>query len=76
MALPSLPHPLRKETKQNSHLLTLLAKLRTGTTGRAATARLATEETARRANMLAGGRVEFVERVYAVVLAVDKLART
>lgn len=34
-----------------SHLLTLLTKLRAGTTGRAATARLATVETARRANI-------------------------
>jgi hypothetical protein len=35
----------------HSHLLMLLAKLRVGTTGRAATARLATVETARRANI-------------------------
>jgi hypothetical protein len=50
--LPLLLHNLRKKESDNSHLLKLLAKLRTGTTGRAATARLATVETARRANML------------------------
>jgi hypothetical protein len=38
----------------HSHLLMLLAKLRAGTMGRAAMARLATVETARRANILAG----------------------
>lgn len=47
-----LPIPCAKEA-QNSHLLTLLAKLRTGATGRATTARLATVETARRANISA-----------------------
>ena len=47
-----LPIPSAKEA-QNSHLLTLLAKLRTGATGRATTARLATVETARRANISA-----------------------
>ena len=52
---PPCPSPFPPQRTTNSHLLMLLAKLRTGTTGRATTARLATEETARRANILAGG---------------------
>lgn len=59
MASPSSPI---LSAKTNSHLLMLLAKLRTGTAGRATTARLATEETARRANISAvvlGGGVEW-----------------
>jgi hypothetical protein len=53
-SIPFSPNPVAKLA--HSHLFMLLAKLRTGTTGRAVTARLATVETARRANIVAVGQ--------------------
>ena len=52
--IPGSPDSVRKMA--HSHLFMLLAKLRTGTAGRAVTARLATVETARRANIVAVGQ--------------------
>jgi hypothetical protein len=55
--MASIPGSPDSSTKlAHSHLFMLLAKLRTGTTGRAVTARLATVETARRANIVAVGQ--------------------
>jgi hypothetical protein len=53
-SIPGSPDSLTKLA--HSHLFMLLAKLRTGTAGRAVTARLATVETARRANIVAVGQ--------------------
>jgi hypothetical protein len=52
--IPGSPDSVRKMA--HSHLFMLLAKLRAGTAGRAVTARLATVETARRANIVAVGQ--------------------